>query len=191
MADYEPQDQDDNGQSQMSGRNHYQQFPQRSTASANWRMKDGAPRAEPQPRQQRPSGGLRQNNSYGQGRETSDTRLYVGNLLYSAKKDDISQFFADNGFTIANISMSIDPMTGRNPSYCFVDFDSPEDASRAMAELNGKDVLGRTVRINPGMKRSEGQQSMPQAQQTGGFSRGGGWSSGQRGKFAMSRSRVF
>lgn len=161
MADQEERLQD--GQEQAS-RRKYQQFPQRSTASHNWRVKDDSPRTEPQPRRQnRQSGNFgstRQDNDNNQPRESSDTRLYVGNLLYSAQRDDIVQFFAENGFNVLNLSMSIDPMTGRNPSYCFVDFESAEEASRAMAELNGRDVLGRAVRINPGvMKRQDGQGS--------------------------------
>lgn len=156
MADYEEQPQD----GQERPRRAFQQYPQRSAASGNWRQKDDSPRADPQPRPSRGSygSGGRGGSFGGQQRESSDTRLYVGNLLYSAQRDDIAQFFNENGFNVANISMSIDPLTGKNPSYCFVDFDSAEDAARAMAELNGQDVLGRAVRINPGVaKRLEGQ----------------------------------
>lgn len=140
-------------------RRAFQQFPQRSTASANWRMRDDQPRAEPQPRrpnQNRNSGSF---ESPRQQNETSSTRLYVGNLLYSAQKDDIASFFAENGFTVASVTMSIDPATGRNPSYCFVDFESAEDAARAISELNGKDVMGRAVRINPGVAKRAGEGS--------------------------------
>lgn len=149
------------GQDRTS-RRKYQQFPQRSVASNNWRTKDETPRADPQPRRaNRQSGSFgtpRQDPELGQSRDANETRLYVGNLLYSAQRDDIAQFFSDNGFNILNLSMSIDPMTGRNPSYCFADFESPEEASRAMSELNGKDILGRAVRINPGVtKRYDGQ----------------------------------
>lgn len=52
--------------------------------------------------------------------------------------------------------MSIDPATGRNPSYCFVDFDSADEAGRAMGELNGVELLGRGVRINLGVARQGG-----------------------------------
>lgn len=141
-------------------RRQYQQFPQRSTASTNWRLKDDTPRAEPQPRSQnRPGGqfGSPRGQQSGQG-DQAGTRLYIGNLLYSAQRDDIVTFFAENGFNVVNLSMSIDPMTGRNPSYCFADFESADEANRAMSELNGKDVLGRAVKINPGVaKRSNDQ----------------------------------
>ena len=58
--------------------------------------------------------------------------------------------------------MSVDPFTGRNPSYAFVDFETPEDANRAMSSLNGMEVLGREVKINPGVRRQAGE-SGPQS----------------------------
>jgi RNA recognition motif-containing protein len=73
----------------------------------------------------------------------------------------VEQFFTDNGFKVAQISMSTDPFTGRNPSYCFVDLETADEATKAMAELNGKEVLGRPVKINPGMKKSFAAGSTP------------------------------
>lgn len=128
-------------------------------------MKDDTPRADITPRQNR--GGAQgrtfdspgrsyNSNTGGQPRETSDTRLYVGNLLYSASRGDVEQFFTANGFNVSGISMSVDPATGRNPSYCFVDFETAPEASRAMNELNGTELLGRGVRINLGVARQGG-----------------------------------
>ncbi|KAK0217985.1 ribonucleoprotein [Armillaria fumosa] len=77
-------------------------------------------------------------------------RLYVGNLPYMAKQQDIQAFFEGNGYTINRIDISIDPFTGRNLSYCFVDLESREEADRAMANLNQRDFLGRPVKIGPG-----------------------------------------
>ncbi|KZP05948.1 hypothetical protein FIBSPDRAFT_876956 [Athelia psychrophila] len=90
-------------------------------------------------------------------------RLYVGNLLYKAQADDIQHLFKVNGFADAQIDMSTDPFTGRNPSYCFVDLRTAEDAGKAMAELNGMEVLGRPVKIKPGVAKK----SLP-AQGSGG-----------------------
>ena len=53
-----------------------------------------------------------------------------------------------------HINMSIDPYTGRNPSYCFVEVATKEQADRAMLELNGRDFLGRPVKVGPGVARS-------------------------------------
>lgn len=64
-------------------------------------------------------------------------RIYVGNLLYKLKLEDIQLLFADLADSIEDISMSIDPMTGRNPSYCFIDLVSRDLAERAILEYDG------------------------------------------------------
>ena len=50
--------------------------------------------------------------------------------------------------------MSIDPYSGRNPSYCFVELATKKQADQAMLELNGKEILGRPVKLGPGIARS-------------------------------------
>ena len=50
--------------------------------------------------------------------------------------------------------MSIDPYTGRNPSYCFVELTSKQQADIAIRDLNGRDFLGRPVKVGPGVARS-------------------------------------
>jgi RNA recognition motif-containing protein len=47
-----------------------------------------------------------------------------------------------------NIDISIDPFTGRNPSYCFVDFNTTGDALNALHLIGGQEVRGRPVKIN-------------------------------------------
>jgi hypothetical protein len=46
-----------------------------------------------------------------------------------------------------NIDISIDPFTFRNPSYCFVDLSSVEDAGLAMQIMSGKLLLGRPLKV--------------------------------------------
>ena len=45
-----------------------------------------------------------------------------------------------------HLSVSIDPYTGRNPSYAFVDLTTSADAQRAISELNGREMLGRPMK---------------------------------------------
>lgn len=56
----------------------------------------------------------------------------------------------------SKVVISIDPMTGRNPSYCFVDFNTEEEAQRGLAELDGKTLLKRPVKTRPATKPGEG-----------------------------------
>lgn len=123
----------------------------RSQSSNNWRVKDEAPKSEqsPRPRQDRPK-------TNDESVVDTGCRLYVGNLLYTASREDVEGLFTANGFALTGLSMSIDPFTNRNPSYAFVDFESPEEANRAMDVINGQELLGREVKVNPGVRRQQG-----------------------------------
>ncbi|KAI4086924.1 MAG: hypothetical protein LQ339_008977 [Xanthoria mediterranea] len=78
-------------------------------------------------------------------------RLYVGNLPYMAQTKDIENLFAQHDYQIDHINMSTDPYSGRNPSYCFVELAHKSQAERAIQHLNGQYLLGRPLKIGPGI----------------------------------------
>ena len=153
---------------QAPPRREYQNY--RSTASFNWRNKDESPRPDVpeqrrgyQPRDRDSQrGGYSQRRGYQQQdggdlpTEVTTTRLYVGNLQYSAQSADVESLFNDAGFEVAHLTMSTDPMTGRNPGYCFVDMQSIDDAKKAMQDLNGIELEGRRLKVNPGVPKRSG-----------------------------------
>ena len=77
-------------------------------------------------------------------------------MPYEATIKDVESLFKDISDGIQAINMSVDPMTGRNPSYCFVDFKSKELAERVMEEYNGVDFLRRPLKVKPGVKSGSG-----------------------------------
>lgn len=64
--------------------------------------------------------------------------------------------------------MSIDPYSGRNPSYCFVELATKEQADRATLELNGRELLGRPVKLGPGIARSKNRRPIETSNQRAG-----------------------
>ena len=121
-------------------------------------MPDASPRPENErPRfQQRGSGQRGGAGSNAASEAAPGTRLYVGNLPYSAQGPDVEQLFTENGFTVVKVTISVDPFSGRNPSYCFVDLESADDASRAMEQLNGSELQGRPIKVNLGIAKKAG-----------------------------------
>ncbi|CAG8973956.1 hypothetical protein HYALB_00007485 [Hymenoscyphus albidus] len=83
-------------------------------------------------------------------------RIYVGNLPYDAQIDDLRGLLADITHSIQDISMSVDPMTGRNPSYCFVDFTSKAEAEKTIQHYNGLRFMGRPLKVKPAVNAGEG-----------------------------------
>ncbi|RYP45951.1 hypothetical protein DL768_007770 [Monosporascus sp. mg162] len=77
-------------------------------------------------------------------------RIYLGNLQYQATPEDIEGLLAANGLApCEKIHISIDPFTGRNPGYCFLEFGDRETAETAMTTLEGKTLLDRPVKCRP------------------------------------------
>ncbi len=79
------------------------------------------------------------------------TKLYVGNLPFTATEDAVRALFAPHG-NVEKISLITDRDTGRARGFGFVEM-SNADASRAMQALNGTDFDGRTLKINEAQER--------------------------------------
>lgn len=80
----------------------------------------------------------------------------MGNLPYDAKINDIRALFTDISTLIQDISMSVDPMTGRNPSYCFVDFTTKEAAEETIEKFNGVPFMKRPLKVRPSVQPGTG-----------------------------------
>ena len=74
------------------------------------------------------------------------TKLYVGNLPFTATEDTVRNLFSPHG-TVEKLSLINDRDTGRPRGFGFLEMSSA-DASRAMQALNGKDFDGRALKIN-------------------------------------------
>ena len=82
------------------------------------------------------------------------TRLYVGNLPFSATDESVRASFSNHG-TVEKVTLINDRDTGRPRGFGFVEMSSA-DAARAMVALNGTDFEGRTLRVNEAQERSSG-----------------------------------
>jgi RNA recognition motif-containing protein len=74
------------------------------------------------------------------------TKLYVGNLPFTATEEAVRSLFAAHG-TVEKVSLIADRDTGRPRGFGFIEM-SNADASRAMQALNGQDFDGRALKIN-------------------------------------------
>ncbi|TPX69092.1 hypothetical protein SpCBS45565_g02722 [Spizellomyces sp. 'palustris'] len=76
----------------------------------------------------------------------STKRIFVGNLPWAARTDEISALFAQYGEVKATRVM-IDRATGRSRGFGFVEMEE-EDAVKAISSLNGSNFKGRDLRVN-------------------------------------------
>ena len=82
------------------------------------------------------------------------TKLYVGNLPFTATEDSVRTLFAPHG-TVEKVSLISDRDTGRPRGFGFVEM-SNADASRAMQALNGQSFEGRPLKINEAQDKPRG-----------------------------------
>ena len=92
-------------------------------------------------------------------------KLYVGNLAFSTTEEELRELFETHG-PIESVSVITDRETGRARGFAFVEFEEASGAEAAMQALDGRDVGGRTIRVNEAHERRGGR--------PGGGGRGGG-----------------
>lgn len=83
-----------------------------------------------------------------------NTKMYVGNLAWSATENDIRELFSQYG-TVTEVAVPTDRESGRPRGFAFVSMDSKEAMEAAINALNGKDFLGRPLTINEARPREE------------------------------------
>jgi len=82
------------------------------------------------------------------------SKLYVGNLPFSATEDAVRTLFAEHG-TVDSVAMIMDRDTGQPRGFAFVEMPS-SDAARAMQSLNGQDMGGRALKVNEAQDKPRG-----------------------------------
>jgi RNA recognition motif-containing protein len=82
------------------------------------------------------------------------TKIYVGNLPFSATESEVRELFGQHG-TIESVNLIMDRETGRPRGFGFVEM-SREDAARAIQNRNGKKMGGRPLRVNEAQERTGG-----------------------------------
>jgi len=81
-------------------------------------------------------------------------KLYVGNLSFNVTENDLHDAFAAFG-TVTEANLVMDRVTQRPRGFAFVTMSTDEEAQKAIAGLNGKDLGGRALTVNEARPREE------------------------------------
>lgn len=73
--------------------------------------------------------------------------IYVGNLNYNLKEDELQQLFGQYG-EVTSVKIITDKFTGRAKGFGFVEMEDDEAAEKAIQELDGTEVTGRNIKVN-------------------------------------------
>ena len=81
--------------------------------------------------------------------------IYVGNLSFGVTEEDLRQAFDPFG-QISSVKVITDRNTGRSKGFGFVEMPNNAEAQSAISGLNGKELQGRSLKVNEARSRSEG-----------------------------------
>jgi len=94
-------------------------------------------------------------------------KLYVGNLAYSIRDNDLEQAFSQFG-TVTSAKVMMERDTGRSKGFGFVEMGNDAEAQAAINGMNGQPLSGRSVVVN------EARPMEPRPPRSGGYGGGGG-----------------
>ena len=90
-------------------------------------------------------------------------KLYVGNIPFQTTEGELRSLFEQHG-GVGSVNVITDRETGRPRGFAFVEMDDADAADSAMRALDGRDLGGRSLRVNEAQDKRDG----------GGGGRGGG-----------------
>jgi RNA recognition motif-containing protein len=86
--------------------------------------------------------------------------IYTGNLSYETSGDNLREAFEAYG-TVTTATVISDRETGRSKGFGFVEMPNNAEADAAIKALNGRNLLGRTIKVNQAEERKDRNSSGP------------------------------
>ena len=98
--------------------------------------------------------------------------IFVGSLPFKVEESELKEVFEEFG-EVSSVKIITDRETGRSKGFGFIEMPDDEAAQKAIAEVNGAELYGRTIVVNQAEEKKE--------RTGGGFNRGGGGGGFNRG----------
>ncbi len=105
--------------------------------------------------------------------------IFVGSLPFSLEEAELKGFFEEYG-EVSSARIISDKFSGRSKGFGFIEMPNDEEAKKAIEELNGAEVDGRTIVVNESIEKPKDGTRRPGGG-GGGFNRGGGGGGYNRG----------
>lgn len=107
--------------------------------------------------------------------------IFIGSLPYDLEEDELRELFEEYG-EVSSVKIIIDRASGRSKGFGFVDMPNDQQAMKAMDELDGAEIDGRSIAV----KKAEEKKDSPRG---GGGYRGGGGSGFNKGGYNKGNDR--
>ena len=84
----------------------------------------------------------------------SNNNIYVGNLPWTFKDDELKGLFEEHG-EVTSAKVIVDRMSGRSRGFGFVEMANGDEAASAIEALNGQEAEGRELKVNEAKPRDD------------------------------------
>lgn len=84
--------------------------------------------------------------------------IYIGNLSYEVKQEDLQEVFGDYG-EVKRVHLPQDRQSGRPRGFAFVEMASEEDEDKAIEALDGAEWMNRNLKVNKARPREDNNSS--------------------------------
>ena len=82
------------------------------------------------------------------------SKLYVGNIAFEVTEQDLQTLFNGIG-GVQSVKLITDTYTGRSRGFGFVEFDTADNAAKAIGQFNGYALKGRNLTVNEARPKSD------------------------------------
>lgn len=115
--------------------------------------------------------------------------IFVGSLPFKIEEGDLQTIFEEYG-EVTSVRIITDKFSGRSKGFGFIDMPNDEEAKKAIENLNGAELEGRTIVVNQSEERKPREGGFNRGggnRSGGGFNRGGGGGHRERGEGGFNR----
>jgi RNA recognition motif-containing protein len=82
-------------------------------------------------------------------------KLFVGSLAFTTTSDSLRAFFAQSG-NVVSAAVVTEPGSDRSRGFGFVEMSTPEEATQAVSQLNGRELDGRALKVEISKPKTSG-----------------------------------
>ena len=81
-----------------------------------------------------------------------EKKLYIGNLDYNTTADDLKELLKEKGISAKEVKVITDKYSGKSKGFGFAEFETAEEAQKAIDALNEQELNGRKLTVNKARK---------------------------------------
>jgi RNA recognition motif-containing protein len=82
-----------------------------------------------------------------------EKKIYIGNLDYSVTEEELQRMIEDKGLKVKELSLVRDKFSGRSKGFGFAEFETDDQAQKAIEALDGQELKSRKLRVGKAIRR--------------------------------------